>query len=118
MTRARTAVAGGVLALEAVTALLAVLLHHGLTAEYGDVTRGPRIVTAKTKQEMRKILKEIQSGKFAKEWVAENEGGLAKFNQLRAEGAKHPIEEVGKELRAMMPFLGAGKQKVSDVSGG
>jgi ketol-acid reductoisomerase len=88
------------------------------TAEYGDVTRGPRIVNAKTKQEMRKILKEIQSGKFAKEWVAENESGLHKFNELRAEGARHPIEQVGKELRAMMPFLGAGKQKVSDVSGG
>jgi ketol-acid reductoisomerase len=88
------------------------------TAEYGDVTRGPRIVNAKTKQEMRKILKEIQSGKFAKEWVAENESGLQKFNELRAAGAAHPIEQVGKELRAMMPFLGAGKQKVSDVSGG
>jgi ketol-acid reductoisomerase len=88
------------------------------TAEYGDVTRGPRIVNARTKQEMRKILKEIQTGKFAKEWVAENEAGLPKFNELRAEGAAHPVEQVGKELRAMMPFLGAGKQKVSDVSGG
>ena len=88
------------------------------TAEYGDVTRGPRVVNAKTKLEMKKILKEIQSGKFAKEWISESESGRAKFNELRAAGAAHPIEKVGAELRAMMPFLGAGKQKVSDVSGG
>ena len=88
------------------------------TAEYGDVSRGPRIVTPKTKLEMKKILKEIQSGKFAKEWVAESESGRANFNALRAAGAAHQIEEVGKQLRGMMPFLGAGKQKVADVSGG
>jgi len=88
------------------------------TAEYGDVTRGPRIVNARTKAEMKKILKEIQSGRFAKEWVAESESGRERFNELRAAGAAHPIEQVGKELRAMMPFLGAGKQKVSDISGG
>ena len=88
------------------------------TAEYGDVTRGPRVVNAKTKAEMKKILKEIQTGKFAKEWVAESESGRANFNALRAAGAEHPIEKVGKELRAMMPFLGAGKQKVADISGG
>ena len=88
------------------------------TAEYGDVTRGPRVVNAKTKLEMKKILKEIQSGKFAKEWIAESESGRARFNELRAAGAAHQIEKVGGELRAMMPFLGAGKQKVSDISGG
>ena len=88
------------------------------TAEYGDVTRGPRVVNAKTKLEMKKILKEIQTGKFAKEWIAESEAGRVKFNELRAAGAKHQIETVGAELRAMMPFLGAGKQKVADVSGG
>ena len=88
------------------------------TAEYGDVSRGPRIVTPKTKTEMKKILKEIQSGKFAKEWVAESESGRANFNALRAAGAAHQIEEVGAQLRSMMPFLGAGKQKVADVSGG
>ncbi|MEO6125285.1 MAG: ketol-acid reductoisomerase [Ilumatobacteraceae bacterium] len=88
------------------------------TAEYGDVTRGPRVVNAKTKLEMKKILKEIQSGKFAKEWIAESESGRVKFNELRAAGAEHQIEKVGSELRKMMPFLGAGKQKVSDVSGG
>ncbi len=88
------------------------------TAEYGDVTRGPRIVSAKTKLEMKKILKEIQTGKFAREWIAESEGGRVRFNELRKAGADHQIEKVGAELRAMMPFLGAGKQRVSDVSGG
>ena len=88
------------------------------TAEYGDLTRGPRVVNAKTKLEMKKILKEIQSGKFAKEWVAESEAGRPKFTELQEAGRKHQIEEVGGQLRSMMPFLGAGKQKVSDVSGG
>ena len=88
------------------------------TAEYGDVSRGPRIVNARTKTEMRKILKEIQSGKFAKEWVAESESGRATFNALREAGRTHQIEEVGAQLRSMMPFLGAGRQKVADVSGG
>ncbi|MGZ4702250.1 MAG: ketol-acid reductoisomerase, partial [Ilumatobacteraceae bacterium] len=88
------------------------------TAEYGDVTRGPRIVNAKTKLEMKKILKDIQSGKFAREWVAESESGRHNFNALREAGRHHQIEEVGARLRAMMPFLGAGRQKVADVSGG
>jgi ketol-acid reductoisomerase len=88
------------------------------TAEYGDVTRGPRIVNAKTKLEMKKILKEITSGKFAKEWIAESESGRANFNALRKAGAEHAIEKTGKELRAMMPWISAGKQKVSDASGG
>ena len=88
------------------------------TAEYGDLTRGPRVVTPRTKLEMKKILKEIQTGKFAKEWIAESETGREKMKALQAAGAEHQIETVGKELRAMMPFLGAGKQKVADVSGG
>jgi ketol-acid reductoisomerase len=88
------------------------------TAEYGDVTRGPRIVTPNTKKQMQKILKEIQSGKFAKEWIAESEGGRVKFNELRKAGSDHQIEEVGKRLRSMMPWISAGKQKVSDASGG
>jgi len=88
------------------------------TAEYGDVTRGPRIITPTTKKQMQKILKEIQSGKFAKEWIAESESGRAKFNELRAAGASHQIEEVGKRLRGMMPWISAGKQKVSEASGG
>ena len=88
------------------------------TAEYGDVTRGPRIVTPATKKQMQRILKEIQSGKFAREWVAESESGRANFNALREAGAKHQIEEVGKHLRSMMPWISAGKQKVSEASGG
>ena len=88
------------------------------TAEYGDVTRGPRIVTPATKKMMQKILKEIQSGKFAKEWIAESESGRANFNALRKAGAEHQIESVGKNLRSMMPWISAGKQKVSEASGG
>jgi len=75
------------------------------TAEYGDYTRGPRIVTEQTRAEMQKILQEIQSGEFARTWLAENRNGRQKFLAMR-EGAKdQPIERVGAELRAMMPFL-------------
>jgi ketol-acid reductoisomerase len=88
------------------------------TAEYGDVTRGPRIVTPATKVEMKKILEEIVSGAFAEEWVAESESGRANFNELRRKGAEHAIEKTGSELRAMMPWISAGKKKVSEVSGG
>jgi ketol-acid reductoisomerase len=88
------------------------------TAEYGDVTRGPRIVNEATKAEMKVILDEIVSGKFADEWVAESESGRANFNALRAKGQAHPIEVVGAQLRGMMPWISAGKQKVSDASGG
>ena len=88
------------------------------TAEYGDVTRGPRVITPATKKSMQKILKEIQSGKFAREWIKESETGRANFNALREAGAKHPIEEVGKRLRGMMPWLSAGKKSVTEVSGG
>jgi ketol-acid reductoisomerase len=79
------------------------------TAEYGDYTRGPRIVTEQTKAEMKKILKEIQTGAFAKEWMAENETGGKRFPELRAKAAKHPIEEVGARLRDMMPWIKANK---------
>jgi ketol-acid reductoisomerase len=88
------------------------------TAEYGDVTRGPRIINESVRQEMRRILDEIQSGKFAEEWIAENRGGRVRFNDLRAQGASHPVEVVGAELRSMMPFIGAGKDRPQDVSGG
>jgi ketol-acid reductoisomerase len=77
------------------------------TAEYGDYTRGPRIVTEQTKAEMKKILKEIQTGEFAREWMAENETGGKRFPELRAKGAKHPIEDVGAKLREMMPWIKA-----------
>ncbi len=75
------------------------------TACYGDLTRGPRIITDKTRKTMKKILKEIQSGKFAKEWIKENEEGRPNFNKLIKEGDNHPIEEVGKKLREMMPWM-------------
>ena len=88
------------------------------TAEYGDVTRGPRVVNAATKAEMKKILDEIVSGKFADEWIAESESGRANFNALRQAGADHPIEVTGKELRAMMPWISAGRKSVSETSGG
>jgi ketol-acid reductoisomerase len=79
------------------------------TAEYGDYTRGPRIVNEQTKAEMKKILGEIQSGQFAKEWMAENETGGKRFPEMRAQAAKHPIEEVGAKLRDMMPWIKAHK---------
>ena len=75
------------------------------TAEYGDLTRGKRIVTDATKLEMKKILSEIQSGEFADEWMSECDNGKVNFKQLEAEGEKHQIEEVGKNLRKMMPWL-------------
>jgi ketol-acid reductoisomerase len=88
------------------------------TAEYGDVTRGSRIVNDAVKAEMRTILDEIRSGAFAAEWIAESESGRARFDALRAEGRAHPIEQVGEQLRAMMPFIRAGKERPQDVSGG
>ena len=88
------------------------------TAEYGDLTRGPRIVDDRVRQEMRRILEEIRSGRFAEEWVAENRAGRPRFNELREAGKRHPIEKVGAELRAMMPFISAGRERPQDVSGG
>ncbi len=75
------------------------------TAEYGDYTRGPRIVTDATRAEMKKILAEIQSGQFAQEWIAENKAGRGKFLAMRAEQADQKVEKVGAELREMMTFL-------------
>jgi ketol-acid reductoisomerase len=75
------------------------------TAEWGDYVSGPRIVTPATKREMRKILKEIQSGKFAQEWIRENQTGRKRFNRLRAQDVDHPIELTGVKLRRMMPWL-------------
>jgi ketol-acid reductoisomerase len=75
------------------------------TAEYGDLTRGPRIVTDETRKEMKKILGEIQSGEFAKEWIKENEDGRPVFNKLEKKDDTHPIEVVGKKLRSMMPWM-------------
>jgi ketol-acid reductoisomerase len=81
------------------------------TAEYGDYTRGPRIVTAETRKEMKKILSEIQSGEFAKQWIAENkEGRREKFLAMRKEQSEQPVENVGRELRKMMTFLKRNKE--------
>jgi len=75
------------------------------TAEYGDLTRGPRVVTAETKKEMKKILTEIQNGEFAREWILENKAGRPVYNALLKKGQEHPIEETGGELRKMMSSL-------------
>ncbi len=88
------------------------------TAEYGDLTRGPRVITEDTKAEMQKILGEIQSGQFADEWVAESESGRGNYHRMQEEGKAHPIETVGAQLRSMMPWISAGKQSVAEASGG
>jgi ketol-acid reductoisomerase len=95
--------------------LIVDLLHEGglakmhkfisETAKYGDLTRGPRIVNSSTKKEMRKILKEIQSGKFARQWMAENKRGRKKYDQMMNKDLKHKIEKVGVKLRERMPWL-------------
>jgi ketol-acid reductoisomerase len=78
------------------------------TAEYGDMTRGQRVIGEQTRDAMRKILADIRSGEFAKEWIAENRAGQENFQRLREEGADHHIERVGRDLRSMMPWIDAG----------
>ncbi|AMN47054.1 ketol-acid reductoisomerase [Steroidobacter denitrificans] len=95
--------------------LIVDLLHEGglakmhqfisETAKYGDLTRGPRIVNAATKREMKKVLKEIQDGKFARQWIAENKRGRKRYKQLMNKDLKHKIEKVGVKLRRRMPWL-------------
>jgi ketol-acid reductoisomerase len=75
------------------------------TAEYGDLTRGPRIITEETREEMKDILAEIQSGEFAREWLLENKSGRPVFKSLRQQHAAHPIEKVGRKIRGMMDWL-------------
>ena len=82
------------------------------TAEYGDLTRGPRIITDETKKEMKKILDEIQTGKFALEWMLENKANQPTLKAMRRRGMEHPIEEVGGKLRSMMSWIG--KNKIVD----
>jgi len=79
------------------------------TAEYGDYTRGPRIVTEETKKEMKRVLDDIQSGRFARDWVLECQAGQPSFKAMRRRSAEHPIEEVGQKLRAMMPWIAKNK---------
>jgi ketol-acid reductoisomerase len=76
------------------------------TAEYGDLTRGPRVITPAVKEEMKKILGEIQDGSFAREWVAEDDAGRPNFARLQKEGQEHPIEQVGEKLRGLMSWVG------------
>jgi len=75
------------------------------TAEYGDYSRGPRVIDERTKDEMRRILSEIQTGEFAREWIAEDDAGRPNFTKWREQGAAHPIEETGKKLRGMMSWV-------------
>ena len=75
------------------------------TAEYGDLTRGKKIIGPEVRQAMEQVLKDIQSGKFAEEWINEYKCGLPRFAELRKEAAAHPLEKVGEGLRAMMPWL-------------
>jgi ketol-acid reductoisomerase len=88
------------------------------TAEYGDLTRGPRVINDAVRAEMQRILDQIRDGSFAEEWIAENRNGRPNFVALREAGKVHQIEQVGAELRGMMPFISAGRQRVQDVSGG
>jgi len=85
------------------------------TAEYGDYTRGPRVIDSRVRDTMKQILSEIQNGTFAKQWIAENEAGRPNFKKTREDEAKHPIEAVGKSLREMMSFLQKPKQKTAPV---
>jgi ketol-acid reductoisomerase len=78
------------------------------TAEYGDMTRGNRVIGDATREAMRKILADIQSGDFAREWIAENRAGQENFRRMREEQARHPVEVVGKELRAQMDWIDTG----------
>jgi ketol-acid reductoisomerase len=84
------------------------------TAEYGDFTRGPRVVNDATRAEMKKILQEIQSGQFAKEFILENRAGAASLHAMRRLGREHAIEQVGERLRGMMPWIA--KNKLVDQS--
>ncbi len=79
------------------------------TAEYGEYVSGKKIVDPKTKERMKEVLKDIQSGKFAKQWMDECKGGQKNFLKMREELAKHPIEKVGKKLRDLMPWIGKNK---------
>jgi ketol-acid reductoisomerase len=82
-------------------------MRHSIsnTAEYGDMTRGPKVITDETREAMKKILADIQSGDFANEWIAENEAGQESFQRMREEAEGKQIEQVGKGLRSMMPWI-------------
>jgi ketol-acid reductoisomerase len=88
-------------------------MRHSIsdTAEYGDYTRGPRLITEETRAEMRRILTGVQDGSFAREWLQENRAGRPNFERLRQADRDHPIEQVGAKLRAMMPWAEEGKSR-------
>ena len=88
-------------------------MRHSIsnTAEYGDLTRGDRVISPAVRAEMRRLLADIRSGAFAREWIAECRAGAPRFAELRRAARQHPIEKVGAELRAMMPWISAGKAK-------
>jgi ketol-acid reductoisomerase len=75
------------------------------TAKYGDVSRGPRVVDARTKKSMEKVLQEIRNGKFAREWIHESHTGMKRYHRLLKAGTKHPIEKTGARLRGLMPWI-------------
>jgi ketol-acid reductoisomerase len=79
------------------------------TAQYGDLTRGPRVITDETRREMKRMLEEVQNGSFAREWMLENQANRPVFNALTRRGEEHPIEEVGRRLRSMMPWIAKGR---------
>lgn len=81
------------------------------TAEYGEYVSGPRVITEETKKSMKKILEDIQTGRFAKDWILENKAGRPHFMKMREKWSKHPVEEVGKRLRAMMPWISPPSRK-------
>ena len=86
-------------------------MRHSIsdTAEYGDLTRGERVISPAVREEMRRLLAEIRNGSFAREWIAECRNGAPKFNELRRNAQQHQIEQVGAQLRAMMPWTEEGK---------
>ncbi len=90
------------------------IYHHGIsgmrkrvsdTAEYGDMTRGQRVITDEVRAEMRRLLQEVQDGSFAREWILENQAGRPQYKALERVQAAHPIEEVGTRLRGMMSWM-------------
>jgi ketol-acid reductoisomerase len=91
-------------------------MRHSIsdTAEYGDYTRGPRLINDSVRAEMRKVLKEIQTGVFAREWILENQAGRPVFDKLREQGREHPIEDAGRRLREMMSWTRESKKDSSE----
>ena len=87
------------------------------TAKWGDLSRGPRVIDAHVKETMRQLLREIQSGQFAKEWIAEDHAGRPTFNRLMAQDEQHPVEDVGRRLRAMMPWIAFGSPQKTHTRG-